>query len=210
MNKTSALFIVSVALKSPDIEITEESPEPKRSETGETPPVSPITSPYIPISECITGKSPVFDPKDINAFAEYNRRNSTRYTSRNNDSYEYHHPQNNYINYTNDPERNYVNDLDPKCYDSPRQLIPPKIRPAEEHSPLRSPTDSDSVFNEDDWVHSVPDKGKLDYFLELTVFLFVSTALLFSVRFVEKVTTVGQLRGFRTNANSKIYKSSRK
>ncbi|XP_076273542.1 daughter of sevenless isoform X2 [Rhynchophorus ferrugineus] len=152
---------VSVALNSPDIEITEEAPEPKRYETGETPPVSPTTSPYIPISECITGKSPVYDTRDFKALLEYNRRNSNRYSSRTNDCYEYHQPQNNYINYTNDPERNYVNDLDPKCYDSPRQLIPPKSRPVEEHSPLRSPTDSDSVFNEDEYIHFVPNKDTL-------------------------------------------------
>lgn len=31
---------------------------------NDTPPISPVsTSPYIPIFECITGKSPIFDPK---------------------------------------------------------------------------------------------------------------------------------------------------
>lgn len=39
---------------------------------------------------------------------------------------------------------------DPRFYDSPRKLGAPR----KNHSPLQSPTDSDSVFNDEDWVRN--------------------------------------------------------
>lgn len=158
---------LTMTMNAPDIEITEENPEQKPLQVEETPPISPAvsTSPYIPISECITGKSPVFDPKDFKTLFEYNQRNSSRYPSHTNETYESHHLQNSYVNFGNNPERNYVNDIqDPRFYDCPRQLVPKKgsKNVMNNHSPLQSPTDSDSVFNEDDWVHSQmePDTSK--------------------------------------------------
>lgn len=157
---------VSVPINTPDIEITEENVDSSlaQHEFENTPPTSPTTSPYIPISECITGKSPIFDPKDFRTLLEYNCRNSNRLSSRVNDTYEFHSP-NNYINYSNEPDRNYVNDIpDPRFYDCPRQLVPPKNKHSDEqlnHSPLRSPTDSDSVFNEEEWVPPGNEKDTL-------------------------------------------------
>lgn len=70
------------------------------------------------------------------------------------------------IHHTNDsyelPSRNYLNCLnvqeDPRFYDCPRKLAPhaPKndIDNEKNHSPLQSPTDSDSVFNDEDWTHN--------------------------------------------------------
>lgn len=63
-----------------------------------------------------------------------------------------------------DPDRNYVNDMqDPCFYDSPRQLLPvtQKNKDPSCHSPLRSPTDSDSVFN-DELIHNSSEIGWLN------------------------------------------------
>lgn len=61
------------------------------------------------------------------------------------------------------PQRNYLNCInitqDPRFYDCPRKLVPPvtaknTISSEKNHSPLQSPTDSDSVFNDEDWVRN--------------------------------------------------------
>lgn len=137
----------------PDVEI-EEIPESRRetllNNFNETPPISPVTTnPYIPISECITGKSPIFDPKDFKTLFEYNRKNSFFKSEHVNESYEL-------------PQRNYLNIQDPRFYDCPRKLGPPVVMKStnsmeKNHSPLQSPTDSDSVFNDEDWVHNTSD-----------------------------------------------------
>lgn len=63
-----------------DIEITEEVPDNGRltllNNFNEHAPISPVsTSPYIPIFECITGKSPVFDPKVSYIYFDYELAN---------------------------------------------------------------------------------------------------------------------------------------
>ncbi|CAG9762314.1 unnamed protein product [Ceutorhynchus assimilis] len=149
---------VGMAMNSNEVEIRKE--KNAVAQVSETPPISPVsTSPYIPISECITGKSPIFDPKDFKTLLEYNQRNSARYIAQHtNDSYEYH-PQNSYVNLNKDPERNYVNDpQDPRFYDCPRPLGQHKA--SKEHSPLRSPADSDSVFHDEDWQQRETDASK--------------------------------------------------
>lgn len=68
-NKEIELILIFLGrISSGDIEITEELSDNRRvtlmNNFNDTPPISPVsTSPYIPIFECITGKSPVFDPK---------------------------------------------------------------------------------------------------------------------------------------------------
>ncbi|XP_050509898.1 GRB2-associated-binding protein 1 isoform X1 [Diabrotica virgifera virgifera] len=142
----------------PDVEVTEE-PSDRRitllNNFNETPPVSPVsTSPYIPISECITGKSPIFDPKDFKTLLQYNMKNTIFKSdpiTHTNESYEL--PQRNYLNCLNVQE-------DPRFYDCPRKLGPPvpiqkvELENEKNHSPLQSPTDSDSVFNDEDWPHN--------------------------------------------------------
>ncbi|KAL1506329.1 hypothetical protein ABEB36_005715 [Hypothenemus hampei] len=136
----------------PDIEITEESVDSKSAHLLESPPISPVSkSPYIPISECTTGKSPVFDSKDLKSLYECNQRTSIQNVVHSNEAYEYH--VNNYVNFTQDPDRNYVNDLDrPQFYDFPRQLNlkATKQESQDQHlTPLQSPSYSD-VFSEQD------------------------------------------------------------
>ncbi|CAG9823182.1 unnamed protein product [Phaedon cochleariae] len=139
---------VSVACS--DVEITEEHPETKRmtlmNNFSDTPPVSPVSpSPYIPVSECITGKS-IFDSRDFRSLLDHNLRN-TLPTNHARESYEL--PQQNYMNYMNLP--------DPRFYDCPRKLAPSGQKHDDDeknHSPLQSPTDSDSVFNDDDWMNN--------------------------------------------------------
>lgn len=146
-----------IPMPCPDVEITEEPNESRRvtlmNNFNETPPISPVsTSPYIPISECITGKSPIFDPKDFKTLLQYNMKNAfikSETIHHTNDSYEL--PSRNYLNCLNVQE-------DPRFYDCPRKLAPhaPKndIDNEKNHSPLQSPTDSDSVFNDEDWTHN--------------------------------------------------------
>ncbi|XP_074032240.1 daughter of sevenless isoform X2 [Leptinotarsa decemlineata] len=143
-----------IPINCPDVEITEEPSESQRmtllNGISVPLPASPVSSsPYIPVSECITGKSPILDPKDFKTLLEYNMRNSVLRSeipnTHTNESYEF--PQRNYMN--------YMNIQDPRFYDCPRKLATPfQKRDAEgekNHSPLQSPTDSDSVFNDDDW-----------------------------------------------------------
>lgn len=146
------------------------------------PPVSPVsTSPYIPIFECITGKSPIIDPnvgyfvivsfvslftgfslQDIKSLLGYNNKISNsnvdhvqNYTMlTNNEAYELTQRHLNYMNLPNDP----------RFYDCPRKLTPHQqvgqkcdqinANDNKNHSPLQSPTDSDSVFNDEQWVNN--------------------------------------------------------
>lgn len=57
--------IQSVGDNSSDVEIVEEHEEKVPIEDGnDSPPVTPISSgPYIPISECFTGRSPILEPQ---------------------------------------------------------------------------------------------------------------------------------------------------
>ncbi|XP_056639103.1 GRB2-associated-binding protein 1 [Diorhabda sublineata] len=144
----------------PEVEITEEYCDRVKvmDHFNQTPPVTPISSsPYIPISECITGKSPVFNTEDLKKLLNYSK--------------------NDYFNkdqgaYYNDEEfisRDYLNCKNVqetvKFYDCPRKLAPQcpqlyidKVEScSEKHgSPLQSPTDSDSVFTDEYWCHNTP------------------------------------------------------
>ncbi|XP_019881614.1 GRB2-associated-binding protein 1 isoform X2 [Aethina tumida] len=141
--------------------------------TTETPPISPVsTNPYIPISECISGKTPVLDPKilnqhghDFQKLLEYNMRNSFFPNDHHtNEAYDVA-PQRAYMNYVNDlpaVQSAQSQHPDPRFYDSPRKLVPPHAGGSldlsrheyKNTSPLQSPTDSESVFTDDDWVHN--------------------------------------------------------
>lgn len=125
---------------------------------------SPVnSSPYIPISECITGRSPILPGQkitDFHALLQHNVKNSFFRSDvsnmHNNDTYDTATPT--YLNF---------NASDPRFYDCPRLLQPPKStnslnRNWEDNcsskspnkknvSPLQSPTDSESVFTDDDW-----------------------------------------------------------
>ncbi|XP_060532257.1 GRB2-associated-binding protein 1 [Cylas formicarius] len=165
LKSTSEEDDVGVSMNIPsDIEVVEENIDEKFSNAQETPPISPVsTGPYIPISECFTGKSPVLDPKDFKTLFEYNRKNSLlRYQTQSQASEIYEFPHRTYINYVNEFQ-------DPRFYDSPRQLIPANLTRSvnaiekrdDNHSPLQSPTDSDSVFNDEDWIHTAYDSNSL-------------------------------------------------
>lgn len=135
-------------------------------------PTSPIGSgPYIPISECITGRCSSQGVQDFYTLLELNTKNSyfgSEFTkSHNNDTYD-------------TAPATYLNDIqsvdDPRFYDSPRTLQPKFLQHLKSQnvynhtradknvncSPLQSPTDSESVFTDDDWPHniSVTDTGQ--------------------------------------------------
>lgn len=103
------------------------------------------------------GKSPVFDPKDFKSIQEYNQHFGNHSIAHSNNSYEHH--SSSYVNLGKDPDRNYVNE-DPCFYDSPRPLLPvtQKNKDMSCYLPLQSPTDSDSVFN-DDLIHHSSEIG---------------------------------------------------
>lgn len=131
----------------------------------QSPPISPVsTSPYIPISECISGSTPFIslnDIKDYQALLQHNLHNSNSlFTTTNymNDTYE-----------TSPTYLNFVQPITSRSYDIPRLLQPAAaghsmLRNNEEinyqnlekmnPSPLQSPTDSESVFTDDDWSHN--------------------------------------------------------
>lgn len=115
------------------------------------------------------GKSPVFDPKDFKSIQEYNQHYGNHSVAHSNNSYEHH--SSSYVNLGKDADRNYVNDLqDPSFYDSPRPLLPvtQKNNDTSCHSPLQSPTDSDSVFI-DDLIHHSNEIGQLKEIIELGI-----------------------------------------
>ncbi|XP_022918658.1 protein daughter of sevenless [Onthophagus taurus] len=118
--------------------------------TLETPPISPVsTSPYIPISECITGKSPVFCTKDLSNLTKEMLRTTCdpiHVNSLSNQIYEGHE----YHNFVAPP----IN------YEIPRSLLPKLSKPPDDGA-KGSDFDSDSVFTDDTWSEStvIGDKG---------------------------------------------------
>ncbi|EFA02351.1 protein daughter of sevenless [Tribolium castaneum] len=122
-----------------DITFCEEKDD-KSHANNETPPVSPVsTSPYIPISECITGKTPILTPQDFKALLQQNMKNNLTHMNQT-----YGISQRNYLNYVNDMQ-------DPRFYDSPRVLSPNQDANNKKNiSPLQSPTDTESIFTDDD------------------------------------------------------------
>lgn len=149
-----------------DVEVVEEDGTLKRSNTM---PVS--TSPYIPISECMTGKYPVFDKQvclystlkqiykffqtiqDLNCLTQ-------KVTSWQNNTYGTGSSQKIYLNYVNDQ----------MFYDSPRRhdtktlpksmKLEQTVEQSNDGSPLQSPTDSESVFIEEDWADNATSEGR--------------------------------------------------
>ncbi|CAH1370352.1 protein daughter of sevenless [Tenebrio molitor] len=117
------------------------------SSNNETPPVSPVsTSPYIPISECITGKTPILTAQDFKALLQQNMKNAFFKSESTHTNQTYGISQRNYFNYVNDMQ-------DPRFYDSPRVLSPnqdAENKKNKNNSPLQSPTDTESVFTDDD------------------------------------------------------------
>ncbi|XP_031339371.1 protein daughter of sevenless isoform X2 [Photinus pyralis] len=131
---------------------------------ADSPPVSPVsTGPYIPISECITGRLPSQGVQDFYKLLQHNIKNSyfrssALTKSHSNETYETRSPT-------------YLNDFaegDPHFYDCPRshstqhtlrKTYNPEITRSSTNkleknvnsSPLQSPTDSESVFTDDDW-----------------------------------------------------------
>ncbi|KAK9877670.1 hypothetical protein WA026_019341 [Henosepilachna vigintioctopunctata] len=129
-----------------DIEVVEEDCNTSKN-SNQTPPISPVsTSPYIPISECITGKYPVFDKQDLNSPIQ--KPNSWQ-----NNMYDSNSSQRIYLNYVNDLQMQMV-------YDSPRKHELKacdsrlEANQAGEGSPLQSPTDLENVFIEEDWTYN--------------------------------------------------------
>lgn len=139
-----------------DIEIheeTEEKSDKNPIETNLTSNCPESPSPYIPISECFSGRSPVLE-QDFNALLVQNLKNSQSLSSsltrsqHANEMYEM-------------AQRTYLNcDFGGQFYDLPRKLCPGRSRDEEDNdkdekdSPLQSPTDSESVFTDDDWTHN--------------------------------------------------------
>lgn len=132
---------------------------------ADSPPVSPVsTGPYIPISECITGRLPSQGVQDFYKLLQHNIKNSyfrspALTKSHSNETYETRSPT-----YLND----FVSESDPHFYDCPRshptqqtlrKTYNPEITRSSTNkleknvnsSPLQSPTDSESVFTDDDW-----------------------------------------------------------
>ncbi|RZC36124.1 daughter of sevenless [Asbolus verrucosus] len=120
---------------------------------NETPPVSPVsTSPYIPISECITGKTPFLNSQDFKTLLQQNMKNMQPKSNfpQTHTNQTYGISQRNYLNCVNDMSN-------PRFYDSPRLLSPGQNKQSEEtdlkketNSPLQSPTYSENVFTDDD------------------------------------------------------------
>lgn len=148
----------------------------------ETPPLSPISvisGPYIPISECITGRplTSSLGNQDIQIMLQ-------QHSSYNPSS----HAESPALLAPPTPQKRKMlshssadipNDLDPRFYDCPRQLQPinskchdSSLNSSEIPStpPLQSPTDSESVFTEDEWSHPVlpSENGKI---IQLRIFL---------------------------------------
>ncbi|XP_044748247.1 protein daughter of sevenless [Coccinella septempunctata] len=133
-----------------DVEVVEED-----SGTLKRNNITPVsTSPYIPISECMTGKYPVFDRQELNSLTQ-------KVTSWQNNTYGTGSSQKIYLNYVNDIQM---------FYDSPRSHIaksPPNDTKLDQTadqgndgSPLQSPTDSENVFIEGDWTDNASSEGR--------------------------------------------------
>lgn len=159
------LFLGHILLNgTSDVEIVEEGEAGESinlNAENETPPISPVSpSPYIPISECFSGRSPLLETQfqDFQTLLDHNIRNSyfpndtSQFLS--NDTYDL--SQRTYLNCTE-------NEFGLQFYDCPRKLTPQSSTQnrnkedeenADKDSPLQSPTDSESVFTDDDWTHN--------------------------------------------------------
>lgn len=131
----------------------------------DTPPLSPISGPYIPISECITGlpmsaSNPVLD---FYCLLNMNATNTalSSATNHNLDSIPFipPTPQKRRHQQQHSFSSNDLQNEDPRFYDLPRQLQPPELKSTQNLNtsldragtpPLQSPTDSESVFTTDD------------------------------------------------------------
>lgn len=164
-------------------------PEPRVEEpVPETPPLSPISGPYIPISECITGR-PISSSLGVQDFYCLLSRNATNLAlnassisnPQDSDTAPFIPPTPQKRRQQNANSTTYVpNDQDPRFYDMPRQLQPVTLD--RKHNakwiestnlntsldrastpPLQSPTDSESVFTDDEWTHPVlpSENGKI-------------------------------------------------
>lgn len=134
----------------------------------DSPPISPVsTGPYIPISECITGRLPSQGVQDFYKLLQHNIKNSyfrssSLTKSHSNETYDTRSPT-----YLND----FAPEGDPHFYDCPRSHQPSqtlrkaftnsdlskssnKLEKTANSSPLQSPTDSESVFTDDDWTQN--------------------------------------------------------
>lgn len=80
--------------------------------------------------------------QDFKAFLQQNMKNNYFKSEITHTNQTYGISQRNYLNYVNDMQ-------DPRFYDSPRVLSPDKNN-TKNHSPLQSPTDTESVFTDDD------------------------------------------------------------
>lgn len=144
------------------MEEIEEAPETAQIK-NESPPVSPVSpSPYIPISECFSGRSPIVE-QSFHSLLDHNLKNSyfRNYSSGSQDL-----SQRTYLNCTEE--------FRPQFYDMPRKLTPQASQLSKgngeedaadkdlKYSPLQSPTDSESVFTDDDWNHNT--SGELSKF----------------------------------------------
>lgn len=138
-----------------DVEIleeTDETPIPNTIQTNSIPNCPESPSPYIPISECFSGRSPVLE-QDFKALLAQNLKNSQSLSRSQHANEMYDMTQRTYLNC----------DFGGQFYDLPRKLCPGKSKDEDEHerdekderdSPLQSPTDSESVFTDDDWTHN--------------------------------------------------------
>lgn len=108
----------------------------------DSPPVSPVsTSPYIPISECITGKTPILPNQSIDEYNMSAQHVQSIYTIGNH-SYEMSSPT-------------YLNCASISINNHKREVEYCNSMPITNASPLQSPTDSESVFTDDDWSHNI-------------------------------------------------------
>lgn len=133
----------------------------------ETPPLSPISvisGPYIPISECITGRplTSSLGNQDIQIMLQQNSLASSQ-LSESQALLAPPTPQKRKL--LSHSSTDIPNDLDPRFYDCPRQLQPLSSKYHDNSMntsseipstpPLQSPTDSESVFTDDEWSHPV-------------------------------------------------------
>lgn len=128
----------------------------------ETPPLSPISvisGPYIPISECITGRplTSNLGNEDIQTLLQQH----SLYTASHVPETAQAPPTPQKRKMLSQSSMDIPNELYPRFYDCPRQLQP-KCHDSMNTSseipstpPLQSPTDSESVFTDDEWSHPV-------------------------------------------------------
>lgn len=135
------------------IEITEESNNAYESFSG----------PYIPISQCITGK-PLTSPTGAQTLPRYNNSNNEDNFGGQTSTMPFTPVKQNVRKNSHTGSCNAS--LDCKFYDSPRKhgllnesqsLDYTNVNIPSDSSPtLQSPTDSESVFTDEEWLHSMP------------------------------------------------------